>query len=682
MPKNEPKSVDLTSMDIVDEQKRKLKEIFPNVFNENKVDFDRLKLVLGEDIDAGQERYGMTWPGKAECMKIIQQPSIGTLKPAKKESVDFDTTENLFIEGDNLEVLKLLQNSYYGKIKMIYIDPPYNTGKEFIYPDKYSESLETYLAYTGQVDDEGKKFSTNAETDGRFHSKWLNMMQPRLFLARNLLREDGLIFISIDDHEVSNLRNICDEIYGEENFVAQFVWNTEGHTDNQLDVKVNHEYVVLYAKNSQQASLGHVVDPNTRENSNLWKGFAENSITKNGSGNPPSEVILPIGFPCIVDEIDLAPSAISSQYLTAVREQGYVTRELTERFKVTYPVRLDAMRVRNSRLVSVCRVYSGWANLNKLQTFIQNRCQAIDDDGDKLSFYLSENGVIYYRRDREKARNILSVLRNFGTTEKMRSELEQDGIPFQYPKPKELLRYLLQIGLGHGEVVLDFFAGSSTTAHAVLDLNKQDDGNRKFILVQLPELCGEDSESFKAGYKTIAEIGKERIRCVLKKINNEQKKCIKEKTLFDKEKQNKCVIDLGFKVFKLDKSNFNLWESKIDEKKGVENIEKQLELHINHIDPKATVDEILYELLLKSGFPLTTKIEEKVLSGKKVCSVENGVLLICLEKEMTKEVITEIARLEPARVICLDQGFAGNDQLKTNAVQIMKSHGVNDFRTV
>jgi len=245
----EPKKMDLRSMDIIEDYKLKLKALFPNVFNEDKIDFERLRQTLGEDVDAGLERFGLTWPGKAECMKIIQQPSIGTLKPCKEESINFDTTENLFIEGDNLEVLKLLQKSYYGKVKMIYIDPPYNTGKEFIYPDKYSESLETYLAYTGQVDAEGKKFSTNTEADGRFHSKWINMIYPRLFLARNLLKDDGVIFISIDDNELTNLRKICDEIYGEENFVGLIaVENNPKGRKNSDYISQCNDYCLVYAK--------------------------------------------------------------------------------------------------------------------------------------------------------------------------------------------------------------------------------------------------------------------------------------------------------------------------------------------------------------------------------------------------------------------------------------------------
>src|SRR6266852_3445460 len=252
---NEPEKLDLRSLDIVEDKKQELLRLFPEICTEDgKIDFERLKLTLGEMVDVGKERYGMNWPGKADCFKTIQAPSLGTLRPCLEESVNFDTTENLIIEGDNLEVLKLLQKSYLGKVKMIYIDPPYNTGNDFIYPDNYTESLQTYLEYTGQVDAEGRKFGTNTDTDGRFHSKWLNMMYPRLYIARNLLREDGVIMISIDDHEQDNLKTVMREVFGEENFCATFVWNTEGNTDNQYAVKVNHEYVLAYYKNAAFAN--------------------------------------------------------------------------------------------------------------------------------------------------------------------------------------------------------------------------------------------------------------------------------------------------------------------------------------------------------------------------------------------------------------------------------------------
>ena len=457
---------EIRSADIVAENLEHLKVLLPEALTEGQIDFEVLKQLLGGAMDEREEKYGLNWHGKRQARQLALTPSTSTLRPCPKDSVDWDTTQNLMIEGDNLEVLKLLQKSYAGKVKLIYIDPPYNTGKDFIYPDNYRDNIRNYLELTGQTDGENRTLSSNTEASGRFHTNWLNMIYPRLKVARNLLRDDGVIFVSIDDHEASSLRRLCDEIFGEENFIAQFVWNTEGHTDNQFDVKANHEYVLLFAKNSHVVRLGHVVDPNTREESNLWKGFAENSITKNGPENPPSEVLLPIGFPSTSEGFELSKTDVSEEFFREIDRHGYISRAQTKRFSVTYPIRLDTMSVRTRTLASPCRVVSGWANVNKLHAFIQNECQPIDDNGDKLSFHLSNKGVIYYRRDREKARNILSVIRGMGTTEKMRSELEQLGIPFQYPKPKELIKYIVQIGAESGGIVLDFFAGSGSTAHA------------------------------------------------------------------------------------------------------------------------------------------------------------------------------------------------------------------------
>lgn len=333
------------------------------------------------------------------------------------------------------------------------------------------------------------------------------------------------------------------------------------------------------------------------------------------------------------------------------------------------------MIVEKGKLIQECRVFSGWANVNKLKKFIEGGFQPQKEEDGDFIFYLSENGVIYYKKTRDKARHILSVLRNMGTTEQMRSALENMGIIFQYPKPLELTKYLIQIGAKSGSIILDFFAGSCTTAQAVLEQNKEDGGNRKFICVQLPEPCDENSEAFKAGFKTIADIGKERIRRVIQKIKKE----IKDNRLPLFPDKNP-TLDLGFKVFKLSSSNFKLWDTNAPKEK--EAIQKQLSLHVDHINPTSSQEDILYEILLKSGFPLMTKIEHITLAGKTVFSIAEGAMLICLEKELTAEVIKAIAEKKPVRVVCLDAGFKGNDQLKTNAVQIMKSRKITDFRTV
>ncbi len=663
--KNVIPEVNSKSMDIVTDNISKLKELFPEAFTEGKVDFDALKEVLGKYVDGREERYSFTWNGKSKARMLAQTPSTGTLRPCKEESVDWDTTQNLFIEGDNLEVLKLLQKSYHKKIKMIYIDPPYNTGKDFVYKDNFKDNIRNYKEITGQVDGEGRNLSSNPETSGRYHTDWLNMMYPRLKLARNLLKDDGLIFISIDDNEVSNLRSMCDEIFGEENFVASFIWNTEGHSDNQFDVKVNHEYVLLYEKTGC-SKLGYVIDPNTREESNLWKGFAENSITKNGDANPPSEIELPVGFPCVEEELSLPPDVMPDSYYAEIEKLGYITREISQKYNASYPIRKDDVVVSEFKLAKKCTVYSGWANANKLKAFISNGCQPLIDGDDTVRFYLSKNGVIYYYKDRSKARNILSVLRNMGTTERMRSELESDGVIFKYPKPLELLSYLIKVGGVENDIVLDFFAGSATSAHAVMKLNAEDRRSRKFIMVQFPEAVDEKSGASMAGYKTIAEISKERIRRAAAKLKKE-----------NPDYQG----DLGFKVFKLDSTNIKPWELDFDL------TEQDLEDQISNIKQGRREEDVLYEVLLKYGLDLTLPITEHSVAGHKVFDIGMGALMICLSDDITLDVVEGIAKLkdelkpEIMRVVFKDAGFA-DDVVKTNAVQILKQAGIEDVRSL
>jgi adenine-specific DNA-methyltransferase len=676
------------SSDLVAANLGALRALFPELVTEGSegaaVNVDVLKQLVGDSaLTDAEEKYGLTWHGKRRARQLALTPSTGTLRPCPEESVDWDTTQNLMIEGDNLEVLKLLQKSYAGKVKLIYIDPPYNTGKDFIYPDNFQDSISSYLKLTGQIGEDGKKLTSNTESSGRYHTDWLNLMYPRLRLARNLLREDGVIFISIDDHEIDNLRKLCVEIFGEENFVAQFVWNTEGHTDNQFDVKVSHEYILLFAKNAREATLGHVIDPNTREGSNLWKGFAENSITKNGTGNPPSEVELPIGFPCSADELDLPASVVSPEFFKGAKVQGYITRELTEQHSVTYPIRLSRMLVDAGALASPCRIYSGWANVNKLRAFIENGCNPIEDDGDKIAFYLSENGVVYYRRNREKARNILSVLRNLGTTEKMRSELEEMGIPFQYPKPKELLRYLVQIGLESDGIVVDFFAGSGTTAHAVLLQSATDQKRRRYILVQLPEPLDVQSQRIAANFcdklnkpRSISELTKERLRRTSKKVADDN-------PLF--------AGDYGFRVFKLASSNIQAWEPDRN------NMAATLEASIDHLKTDRSERDILFELLLKLGLDLCVPMETKVFPGAgalahEVHSIGGGSLLVCLSRSISHEdvellaggIVTWYEAQKPAgesTVVFRDSAFA-DDVAKTNLAAILQQHGLETVRSL
>ena len=596
-------------MDVVEEKRRQLKQLFPEAFTEGNLQFDQLKHALGEWIDPGKERFGLNWPGKAECMKIIQQPSIGALKPARDESVNFDETENVFIEGDNLEVLKLLQKSYFGKVKMIYIDPPYNTGKEFIYPDKYSETLNTYLEYTGQKDSEGRKFSTNTDTQGRYHSNWLNMMYPRLYLARNLLREDGVIFVSIDDNEAQHLWMVMNEVFGEENFLANIAWQGMDTIKNDAThFSGNCENILVYSR-----ELTRVVITGIKKTEKQRKTY------KNRDDDPRGDYLLtPLH----------AKSGNEASVYDFTFPNGQVWRAPPGRYP-TYSVQ-------------------------KLQELVEEERIYLDPAGKKVpqkKTYWSETG------DRMRPPTFWQH-EQFGSTRQANKELREilGRGKFDNPKPLTLISQIVDLVADKDSTVLDFFSGSCPTAHAVFNLNKEDGGNRKFICVQLPEPTDEKSEAYKAGYKTIADIGKERIRRAGKKIAKEQ--------------NSRTKLDLGFKVFKLSRSNFKVWEGDVER---IDDIEQQLLDHAAHINDSSTPEDILYELLLKSGFPLTTKIGKLKLAGKQIFSIENGTLLICLEKKLTQKVIDAIAEVSPQQVICLDEGFNGDDQLKVNAVQTFKS---------
>lgn len=661
--------LDLRSMSITDDQKAKLKQLFPEVFNEDKVDFDKLKRTLGEEIDTDEERFGMTWPGKNDCFKVIQTPSIGTLKPAKNESVNWDDTENLFIEGDNLEVLKLLQGAYYGKVKMIYIDPPYNTGKEFIYPDNFTESLETYLTYTGQKDQEGRKFTTNTETSGRFHSKWLNMMYPRLFLAKNLLRDDGLFVVHIDEHEVHNLKSMMNELVGEENFVGEIIWDKKNPKGDAKGIAYQHESILVYAKNATLLYEKHNIQRPKKNAVKIIKK-ADDLFQQLNSGKADFSEINSTFSKWIRSNNDLSGGEAA---YNQIDENGDVYRLVS----MAWPNKKKAPDDYFIPLIhpvtkKPCPVpQRGWRNppdtMKKLLEMGQIIFGKDESTQPQRKYLLKEN--MY--------ENIPSIL-PFGSSDD--AFFKAIGLSFDNPKPYKFVSQLILSFSGDEDIILDFFAGSSTVAHGTIVANQTDKNNRSYIMIQLPELCEESSEEYTSGYKTIADIGKERIRRVIKKINEEQ--VSKDKQTVEKlsgMEDEKAGLDLGFRVFKLDKSNFDLWDGTVDESGDISG---QIEMFIDHIDPDADDEGILYEILLKTRFPLTTQTEELKFSGQKVYSVANKALLICLDRKLTKEVITQMARLQPARVICLDTGFTDNDQLKTNAVQIMKSFNVSEFCTI
>jgi adenine-specific DNA-methyltransferase len=615
----EPERFDLRSHDIEADIQAELLRLFPEIRTEGgKIDFERLKLALGQAVDVGKERYGMNWPGKADCFRTIQAPSVGTLRPCPEESVNFDATENLIIEGDNLEVLKLLQKSYLGKIKMIYIDPPYNTGNDFIYPDNYTESLQTYLEYTGQVDAEGKRFGTNTEADGRFHSKWLNMMYPRLYLARNLLTDDGLIFVSCDDKELENLRRISNEVFGEECFLGLLVWRARNFADARpmRGLSVDHEYVVIYGKSPEGRLTGKQRDERKYANPDNdprgpWTSCSLlGKATKEQRPNLHYDVTNPHTGEVYPDPPDTG---------WICRPENFQKR--VEELRILWPKKVGG-RPRE-------------------KVFLQEL----------------QSGVLGFP-------SILDGIFTSDGTEEMRALFQEQLFPF--PKPSLLIRDLLLQGSSGDDIVLDYFAGSGTTAHAVFDLNRQDGGNRKFILVQLPEPTGRED------YRTIADITKERVRRVIQKIKSEEAELL---DLHGAQKQ-----DRGFRVFKLAESNLMPWDAEAS--KDATEMEHQLELHVDHIRQGRNGDDILYELLLKSGFPLTTPVETRALAGKTVYFVAGGALVICLERALTLDLIRAIADAKPERVVCLDEGFAGNDQLKANAVQTFRTKGVTSFKTV
>jgi len=665
---DQPEKLDLASHNISEDKRQELLQLFPEIKTEGgKVDLDRLKLVLGEMVDVGKERYGMNWPGKAECFKTIQSPSMGTLRPFPEESVNFDTSENMIIEGDNLEVLKLLQKSYLGKVKMIYIDPPYNTGKDFIYPDNFSESLQTYLQYTGQVDTGGRKFGTNTDAEGRFHSKWLNMMYPRLYLARNLLQVDGVVFISIDDKELHNLRRLCDELFGEENRIGIISWKNV--TDNNPTlITPDNEFIICYAKSrdaqpkSWSSRFSTAKDLLLNEYERLKnEGISIENIQK-GIREFISDNEESVGFLSRYKHVDEIDVYTGSESVHNPRPGGYD-------FEVIHPATGKAMR----------KPANGYR-------FPEQTFRDMEKEG-VILYGEDENRIVkikkYLSDYEDSLRSVITLDGRLGSYELKRLFPGSESI-FTNPKPSELLESLVSFATDPEALILDFFAGSGSLGHAVLSLNKKDNGNRRFIMVQLPEACDEKSGAYKEELGTIAEITKERMRRVINKLNSDEKYEKSKQMSFAEVKE---MSDppapknfRGFRVFKLAESNIKIWNA--DTPHEVESLKQQLELHIEHIRKDRTAQDILYEILLKSGFPLTTQVDIMEMAGKSIHSVAGGALLICLERELTLELIRAMAETQPERVVCLDEGFAGNDQLKTNAVQIFKTRGVASFKTV
>ena len=622
-PDEELPKFDLRSEDIAEARRQELLRLFPEAHTESGgVNFEALRLSLGDAVQSGPEIFGMSWPGKAECAKTIQKQSIATLLPVEDESVNWDTTQNVIIEGDNLEVLKVLQKAYLGKVKMIYIDPPYNTGNDFIYPDNYTESLKTYLQYTGQVDNEGKKFSTNTESSGRFHSKWVNMMYPRLSFARHLLREDGLLFISINDAEQSRLRSLCDEIFGEENFLATLIWmkGKEGGNDN-VGFGQHHEYVICYAKDAKIGGATLELDEKD-ETRHITELPEMNRVVRGEEVYKDGELF---------------------QLINLSKQKDYKVKiPLNDGTTITW----DSYSPQKSinELIRISKIFVGKKGVPYVKSFMSDEKQ-----GTKPS------SIIESVHGTTKAGGI-TIRELFG-----------NGKIFSYPKPPSLIQRLIKIAgtKGQNDLVVDFFAGSGTTGHAVMAQNALDGGSRRFILIQLPEEVARGTDAFEAGFKNLSEICRERIKRAALHIGKEFPKVL---------------FGSGFRAFRLESSNFAVWDANAIEGDEAK-LEQQLFAQVEHVLPGRTNEDILFELMLKSRYELTTPVEKKKVGKCEVWKVAGGEMVAIIDSGLTVEVIREIASWKPISVVILDRCFGADDSLKANARKTFEDSKV-DLKTV
>ena len=612
-----PDILDGLSMNIEQSNLDKLRSVFPECVSEGKLDIDKLLSLCGEYIDNDFEKYKFEWKGKADCLRLAQKRSTGTLRPCQEESVDWDTTQNLYIEGDNLEVLKLLQTAYYRKVKMFYIDPPYNTGNDFVYADDFADPMARYKEVTQQTT------KSNPETMGRFHTNWLNMMYPRLRLAANLLRDDGVIFISIDDNEVTNLRKVCDEVFGEENFIAQIIWQKRTSPDARRVISPGHEYILVYTKNIQNSNQVIKLLPFSEKDKAAYK-------------NPDND---PRGPWISTDCTAQAGHGTKNQFYTMVTPAGRVI-ELPDSLCWRYTQ--DKM----NEEIAAGRIWFG-----------------ADGKGvPRKKTYLSERA----------GRNLWTWWPNteVGHTQSAAQGLTKlfGGKIFDFSKPVELIQRCLAISTSNDDIILDFFSGSATTAHAVMQLNAEDGGNRRFILVQLPELCDEKSEAHKAGYKNICEIGKERIRRAGKKILEEHAQVTME--------EDKQPLDVGFRVFKLDTSNLKTWDATPIEDEQLDLLYQRMNTMIHRVKPERTDLDMIYEIMLKLGVPLTYSVTSFSVNNKTVYGVgDDYLLLVCLAEDVRPEDVEQMTEYAPAKIIISRDSFA-DDTAMANAYYILRDHGI------
>ena len=645
------------SADMVAENIEQLKTLFPDAFTENGVNFDTLRQLLGDAkvLDEGEEKYGLNWHGKKKARQIALTPSTGTLLPCPEESVDWDTTKNLFIEGDNLEVLKLLQKSYANKVKMIYIDPPYNTGKEFIYPDKFHDNLDSYLKYTGQMDSKGAKFSSKTETTGRRHTNWLSMMYPRLRVAKNLLRSDGVIFISIDENETENLKLICNEIFGEENLLGRLVWKNA--TDNNpTNIAIEHEYLIAYCKNRTElepvwkSSISDVKEVLVNKGKELVSSFNEQDELDTAYSEWYKENKSQLWPLDRYKYIDQGGVYTGSQSVHNPGKEGY-------RYDVIHPTTGKPCK----------QPLMGYRFPKEtMDSLIKNGKILYGDTHDKIIEL-----KVYAEEFQEKLPSVIELDGRLGSYD-VKPLFPEYKKAFDNPKPIRLLNsFIAFLAKSSDDIVLDFFAGSCSTAHAVLKLNARDDESRRFIMVQLPEACSEKSDPYKSGVKTISELSMERIRRASKKVNEEYPDYIG---------------DLGFKAFKLSGSNIQVWNPDRTD------LEETLLSHEEHLIEGRTEQDVLYELLLKRGVDLAVPIENREASGKNIYSIGYGVLFACLDESITREQVeniaqsiidwhTELAPSSETHVFFRDSAFR-DDVSKTNMAAILEQSGISHVRSL
>ncbi|MBR6301483.1 site-specific DNA-methyltransferase, partial [bacterium] len=590
------------SMDIELSEKEKLKSVFPQCFNDGKLDIDKLLNLCGEYIDNDFEKYKFEWKGKSNCYKIAGKRSTGTLRPCKDESVNFDTTKNLYIEGDNLEVLKLLQNAYFRKVKMIYIDPPYNTGNDFVYEDDFADPMAKYKEITQQTT------KSNPETMGRFHTNWLNMMYPRLRLASNLLRDDGVIFISIDDNEVTNLKKLCDEVFGEENFINQLIWQRAFAPKNDSKfASTDHDYILIYAKNINNYTMGKL--PRTEEANARYKNY----------DNDPRGVW-------------------TSDNLTAkTYSDKYDYPITTPSGKIVNPAHGSCWRVSQERfaeLVADNRIWFGenGDNVPRLKRFL---CEV--QDGMTASTFMQFKDVGHSQEGRQELKKLFN-----------------DKGYFDGPKPVRLLTRLLTLAnLKDDDIIVDFFSGSATTAHAVMKWNSEHDTNLKFIMVQLPEKCDEKSDAYKDGYKTICDIGEKRIELAGKELT--------ENSTNQLSLEKKQSLDIGFRVFKLDTSNLAKWDSTPTEDE--EELQTRFLGMADTVKVGRTPEDLVYEVMLKLGIPLDYKVIPIKINDKEAFAIgEDCLVLVCTDKGESgisgDDIRLMCDEYTPAKIVTSEEAFA------------------------